>query len=103
MKIVARVLLAIAALYAAWFAVVLFAMCQPPERFGTFMRHAPAPLVFALLPAERMWLWARGGSLRVGDVAPDFTLPLQHGGGAEVTLSSYRRSRPVVLIFGSYT
>lgn len=40
--------------------------------------------------------------LRVGDQAPDFTLPDQ-AGKAEYTLSSYKDKKPVVLVFGSYT
>ena len=40
--------------------------------------------------------------LAVGDIAPDFTLPLVKGKG-EVSLSSYKGKKPVVLIFGSYT
>jgi hypothetical protein len=40
--------------------------------------------------------------LKVGDPAPDFTLPLVKGKG-EVTLSSFRDRKPVVLIFASYT
>ena len=40
-------------------------------------------------------------TLSVGDPAPDFTLKSQHG--EEVTLSSFRGQRPVVLVFGSYT
>ena len=40
--------------------------------------------------------------LKVGDVAPDFTLSLVKGKG-EVTLSSFRDKKPVVLIFASYT
>jgi hypothetical protein len=38
----------------------------------------------------------------VGDEAPDFNLPLL-GGPAHVRLSSLRGTRPVALIFGSYT
>ena len=40
--------------------------------------------------------------LEVGDVAPDFTLS-DPKGKHEVTLSSFRGEKPVVLIFGSYT
>lgn len=40
--------------------------------------------------------------LKVGDAAPDFTLPLVTGKG-EVKLSSFQGKRPVVLIFASYT
>ena len=41
-------------------------------------------------------------TLKVGDVAPDFTLS-DPDAKREVTLSSFREQRPVVLIFGSYT
>jgi Ca2+-binding EF-hand superfamily protein len=41
-------------------------------------------------------------TLKVGDLAPDFTLP-EPKGTRELTLSSYRGKKPVVLIFGSYT
>jgi hypothetical protein len=40
--------------------------------------------------------------LKVGDPAPDFTLPTVDGKDA-VTLSAFRGKRPVVLIFASYT
>lgn len=41
-------------------------------------------------------------TLRVGDAAPDFKLKTKDG-SREVTLSSFKGKRPVVLIFGSYT
>jgi len=97
-----RLIVAVAAVYVTVGVVVLWFMCQPPRVFGRFMRYAPAPIVFGALPAERMWLWARGGHLDVGQQAPDFSLPLQSGGGA-VTLSSFRGKKPVALVFGSYT
>ncbi len=101
MKWLARGALALLVVYGSWFAVVLGAMTRTPDQFGQFMRHVPAALVWAPLPAKRMWLWARQGSLREGDVAPDFTLPtLDHT--SHVSLSSLR-GRPVVLVFGSYT
>ena len=40
--------------------------------------------------------------LKVGDLAPDFTLKSLDG-PRKVTLSDFRGKRPVVLIFGSYT
>jgi peroxiredoxin len=64
------------------------------------MRHFPAPLMM-IVPFEPMWNSARGGNLRVGDSAPDFTLPRSDKSG-DVTLSSLR-GKPVVLVFGSYT
>lgn len=42
------------------------------------------------------------GDLQPGALAPDFTLDLR-GGGAPVTLSSFRGKSPVALVFGSYT
>jgi len=41
-------------------------------------------------------------SLRVGDVAPNFTLP-DLKKRKDVTLASFKDKKPVVLIFGSYT
>ena len=38
----------------------------------------------------------------LGDMAPDFTLST-YDGKSEITLSSYRDKKPVVLIFGSFT
>lgn len=40
--------------------------------------------------------------LKVGDIAPDFTLPLAVGEG-EITLSKFGDGKPVVLVFGSLT
>jgi len=40
--------------------------------------------------------------LKVGDVAPDFTLKSPDG-KRTVTLSDYRGEKPVALVFGSYT
>lgn len=40
--------------------------------------------------------------LNVGDVAPDFTLPLVAGRG-QVALHDFKGQKPVVLIFASYT
>lgn len=41
-------------------------------------------------------------SLKVGDVAPDFTLADPEG-KKTVTLSSFQGKQPVVLVFGSFT
>ena len=76
-------------------------MSRPPERFGAIMRHVPMPAL-AIVPFETMWNVARGGAVRVGDLAPDFTLPTADR-KSEVRLSSVRGRLPVVLVFGSYT
>jgi hypothetical protein len=88
--------------YGVLFAVVLSAMLAPPERFGQFMKRMPGALIWGVLPASRMWLWARSGDLAPGVPAPDFSL-VRQGRSDRVTLSSYRGQRPVVLVFGSYT
>lgn len=58
------------------------------------------------LPGEINTPPARGeryqDRLKVGDFAPDFTLP-DPSGKSQWTLSNYRGKKPVVLIFGSYT
>jgi len=95
-------LLGLATSYIALFTVVLSAMLGSPHRFGLFMKHMPGVVVWGVLPAARMWLWARRGELVPGMAAPDFTLERQ-GHGPRVTLSSFRGQRPVVLVFGSYT
>jgi ABC-type transport system involved in cytochrome c biogenesis permease subunit len=84
---------ATAALYAA--------MRQPPESFGAIMSHVPS-IAMMVLPFKPLWNSARGGQLRVGDRAPEFTLPVLHR-DQEVTLSEEYRHKPVVLVFGSYT
>jgi hypothetical protein len=77
------------------------AMRQTPERFGAIMSHVP-PIAMAVLPFRPLWMSARAGDLAVGDLAPDFALPLLHGDRI-VKLSDEIREKPVVLVFGSYT
>lgn len=102
MRFVLRAAIAAVAVYTTFLGAVLVAMHQPPERFGQVMSYLPEDLVWRGLPAPRMWLWAREGHLREGDVAPDFTLST-HDHRGQVTLSAHRGQRPVVLVFGSYT
>jgi hypothetical protein len=88
-------------LYIFAFGFFAMAMRRPPEQFAMVMaRVGPAP--FLLFPFETMWKQARFGKLHPGDAAPDFNLPLL-GKSETVRLSSFRNTRPVVLIFGSYT
>jgi hypothetical protein len=88
-------------LYLAAMAAFAYAMRLPPETFSRVMMHV-GPIPFLLFPFESMWKNARQGHVHVGDAAPDFTLPLlDHS--SQVTLSSFRGTRPVVLVFGSYT
>ncbi len=101
LKFATRFFGALALLYGILSASLYAAMLQPPERFGAIMSHVP-PMAMMVLPFRPMWMSARGGALRVGDRAPDFTLPTVRGETA-VTLSSEYAKRPVVLVFGSYT
>jgi len=55
-----------------------------------------------LLPFETLWMRARAGRLSAGDEAPDFELPTLDR-RETVRLRGFRGSRPVVLVFGSYT
>ena len=88
-------------LHLALSAGLYWAMRQPPDRFGRVMMHVPLPFML-VLPFETLWNHARGGVIQTGDSAPDFRLPtLDHK--ETVRLSEFRGSRPVVLVFGSYT
>jgi hypothetical protein len=102
MTLLLRIAVVAIAAYVAAGAAILVAMLQPPERFGRIMMHLPQPVVWAAFPAPRMWTWARSGHLQEGDEAPDFTLP-SYDRSTQVSLSSHRGARPVVLVFGSYT
>lgn len=96
-----RLVAALAAVYVTFLGAVFIAMCQPPDRFGRFMSYVPMPTMM-VVPFRPMWNVARGGSLREGDMAPDFTLPTVDR-SSTVQLSSFRGKQPVVLVFGSYT
>ncbi len=94
-------LVGLAAAYGMACAGIYTAVRQPPERFGAIMSHVP-DVAFLILPFRPFWMSARAGSLKVGDAAPDFELPsVDHS--HSVKLSAEYRSKPVVLIFGSYT
>lgn len=59
-------------------------------------------------PDEMLAMFFRGelgtfeSGPKVGDLAPDFSLPT-HDGKEKITLSQVRGKRPVILIFGSFT
>ena len=100
-KILLRALAVLAVIYLCAVLTLAWAMRQPPETFGRVMMHAPA-VAYIALPFETLWLRARAGSLHVGDSAPDFRLRVLDQQD-QVQLSSFRGSKPVVLVFGSYT
>ena len=89
------------AVYLLFVGAMFGAMQKSPEEFSRFMMKVPMPLMM-LTPFPPLWAQARGGALKPGDAAPDFDLPRQ-GGGERVRLAQFHGSRPVVLVFGSYT
>jgi hypothetical protein len=91
----------IAAAYILVLAGLLVLMSQPPARFALVISKVPGPL-FSLVPFRQLWMLARAGGLRVGDPAPDFELETLDR-KERVRLSSFKGSKPVVLVFGSYT
>jgi hypothetical protein len=100
-KILAKLALAFVGLYVALAALLFGVMLQVPDRFAATMKHVPWP-VFAALPFKALWQVARAGQVRVGDMAPDFSLESPDH-KSSFRLSSLRGEKPVVLVFGSYT
>jgi len=80
---------------------IWWAMHQPPERFAHVMARMPG-IAYPMVPFETMWTRARAGTLKPGDLAPDFSL-LKLDKSETLQLSSLASRQPVVLIFGSYT
>jgi hypothetical protein len=91
----------LAVVWLGFLGYVDWAMHQPPEIFGHVMARMPMPAYF-LFPFETMWNQARHGSLQPGDAAPDFTVSTLEA-RTPVQLASLWSSKPVVLVFGSYT
>jgi hypothetical protein len=100
-RIFKRILATVLVVWLIFVGVIFWAMNQPPEKFGAVMKHLPWE-VFLILPFETLWNQARGGTLHVGDAAPDFTLTKLDKSGT-VQLSQLSKVQPVVLVFGSYT
>jgi hypothetical protein len=93
--------LALIVIYAFLVCALLVAMYQPPPVFGRIMSKVP-DVAFMVLPFKQLWFVARRGHLRVGELAPDFSLQTADR-KSRVKLSSFRGKEPVVLVFGSYT
>ena len=100
-KITKRIVATLLVVWMVFTGFIFWAMNQPPDKFGAVMKHMPWP-VFLVLPFETLWNHARGGTLHVGDAAPDFTLTKLDKTGA-VQLSELSKKQPVVMVFGSYT
>jgi hypothetical protein len=94
--------------YAAAFVIVyltisagLMFVMRRPILFSRVMRHVPDPMMM-VFPFKPLWYVARWGTLKVGDPAPAFNLPTADR-QSSVSLASFQRQKPVVLVFGSYT
>jgi hypothetical protein len=91
----------LAVLWVCFVVYIDWAMHQPPDVFGHVMMHMPMPAYF-LFPFETMWTQARFGHVNPGDQAPDYTVKTLET-KTPVQLGSLWESKPVVLVFGSYT
>jgi hypothetical protein len=100
-KITKRIVATLLVVWMVFTGFIFWAMNQPPDKFGAVMKHMPWP-VFLVLPFETLWNRARGGTLHLGDTAPDFTLTKLDKTGT-VQLSELSKKQPVVMVFGSYT
>ena len=88
-------------LYLLFVGVMFTAMKRSPAEFSRFMMNVPMPLMMAT-PFPPLWNKARAGTLKNADLAPDFDLAASDH-KSRIRLSEFRGSRPVVLVFGSYT
>jgi hypothetical protein len=96
-----KIILSVIALYAVMTALLFAVMLQSPDRFAATMKHVPWP-AFVALPFKPLWQVARAGNVKVGEMAPDFSLESPDH-KSSFQLSSLRGEKPVVLVFGSYT
>jgi hypothetical protein len=96
-----KLILSVIALYAVMTALLFAVMLQSPDRFAATMKHVPWP-AFVALPFKPLWQVARAGNVKVGEMAPDFSLESPDH-KSSFQLSSLRGEKPVVLVFGSYT
>jgi len=79
----------------------LYYIMRSPALFTGVIRYVPNPAL-KIFPFKPLWFAARLGRLRMGDHAPEFTLPAADG-KSTVSLASFHGQKPVVLVFGSYT
>src|SRR5947209_9352953 len=80
-RVLLGLLITLAVVYLSFGVFVWWAMHQPPEVFGGVMARVPEPIVFMLYPFVTLWIKARGGPLKIGDRAPDFSLEEVNKGG----------------------
>ncbi len=75
---------------------------KPSELDPEFVRTVLNTTPEILAEIEKLVAAREAGAPKVGDLAPEFCLPLVEGTDT-MRLSDYRGRQPVALIFGSYT
>jgi hypothetical protein len=101
MKTVLKTIAAGVVLYALITGAFFLVMLQSPEKIAKTMMHVPWA-AFRVFPLRTVWMNARRGPVRQGEMAPDFSLETTDH-KSHFQLSSLRGQKPVVLVFGSYT
>jgi hypothetical protein len=102
-KVLLRIVALLAIVWLCACGAIYAAMRQPPESFAHVMARIPGPVAFLAFPFETLWMRARAGDLKQGDLAPDFTLTKVDKSNSIQLSALTAKQRPVVLIFGSYT
>lgn len=101
MKTALKILAAGIGLYLVITAAFFAVMSQSPDRIAKTMMHVPWA-AFRVFPLRSVWMKARSGSIKYGEMAPDFSLESPDRKN-HFQLSTLRGQKPVVLVFGSYT
>lgn len=101
MKTFLKIAAALVALYLAITAGFYLVMSQTPEKIAKTMMYVPWA-AFRVFPLRTVWMNARNGNLKQGEMAPDFLLETTDH-KTRFALASLRGQKPVVLVFGSYT
>jgi hypothetical protein len=102
-RIIVATICVLAALWVMGSIALYGVMRQSPEQFGRVMAKIAGPVPFLVFPFETLWMRARAGTLQVGSPAPDFFLSRVDKTSSVQLSALTARSRPVVLVFGSYT
>lgn len=102
-KLILKIVALLAIVWLCACGAIYAAMRQPPESFARVMARIPGPVAFLAFPFESLWMRARAGDLKQGDLAPDFTLTKLDKSSSIQLSALTAKQRPVVLIFGSYT
>jgi len=98
---IAKIAIAVVLVYGLATGALYAVMLRGPDPFANTMKHLPWQTMM-VLPFKPLWMSARAGHVSAGDIAPDFDLKSVDG-NSSYHLEAMRGTRPVVLVFGSYT